>query len=195
MCSWGTPGKKFYEGTPTADPWVQALHVRSLNEKESKYLLGIVEENKQNELKKFKDDERPDWMTQNSRTNSAAGSAGPRQSAAIPTARNSNVSASSSQLNGAISELKGFNSSLKDELMELKGYLAQTNERLMTLERSESQRSGTQRTGRTRSTARSQSTLGSSTGRTRSTARSDVSSVIEDARAAIAKSRSSSRAA
>merc|ERR1711943_21459 len=100
----------------------------------------------------------------------------------MTTARDSTVSASSSQLNGAIDELKGFNTQLKDELMELKGYLRQTNERLRTLEGDEgSVAQSTQCT-----TARSRSSAGY-TNRTRSTARSDVSSVISDARQAIAR--------
>merc|ERR1711988_1006395 len=120
------------------------------------------------------DDDRPDWMTgsQNrSRPESQASSLPSRG-----TARNSVNSASSSQLNEAVTELKGFNTQLKDELQELKGYLKQTNERLKTLEADgvSTGRQSTVRTGHTR------------TERTRATSRSDVSSVISDARAAIA---------
>merc|ERR1711966_609146 len=90
------------------------------------------------------------------------------------TARNSVTSATSSQLNEAVSELKGFNSQLKDELMELKGYLQTTNERLATLERDGSVGSGTGR----KSTARSRSSMAYS--ERMSTGRSQIRSVISD---------------
>jgi len=181
--NWGTPGKKFYEGTPTADPWSQGIHWRSVNQAESKFLLSMADENKAR-MQKAGDDNRPDWMT-----GSQNGSRPESQASSLPsrgTARNSVNSASSSQLNDAVSELKGFNTQLKDELLELKGYLKQTNDRLKTLEGGETGRQSS-RTMRSRSSA-------GVTERSRGTARSDVSSVISDARAAIARS-SRSRAA
>ena len=30
-CNWGTAGKKFYQGTPTADAWCQAQHQKAVS--------------------------------------------------------------------------------------------------------------------------------------------------------------------
>merc|ERR1711934_149545 len=177
--NWGTPGKKFYEGTPTSDPWSQGIHWKSTNEKGNKYLLSVADENKGRASKGS--EELPDWMGGRPESQASSLMSG-------KTARNSITSATSSQLNDAVSELKGFNTQLKDELNELKGYLKQTNDRLQTLETD-----GTE-TGRSRATTmRSRSSAGYSQ-RTRSTARSNVSSVINDARATIARASARSRA-
>merc|ERR1711939_615956 len=137
------------------------------NEKENKFLLRAVDERRGQESKR-RGEERPDWMQ-------SAGSKPPSRATgpSMTTARDSTVSAASSQLNGAIDELRGFNS----QLMELKGYLRQTNDRLKTLE------ADGHSTGRTRST-RQTSRSRSSAGFTERTGASDISSVIDDARAA-----------
>merc|ERR1719478_897933 len=112
--SWGTAGRKFYEGTPTADPWCQAGMHKQFNENENKFLLRIVDETKKKELRDM--EERPSWMSGSSQGGSRAGSQpadGPGSRPKMTTARHSITSTSSSQLNGAIDELKGFNTQLK----------------------------------------------------------------------------------
>jgi len=167
--SWVNTGNpKFYEGNKCESIWNQCLHQRSVNEKESKYLLEI----------------------QAGTHDSQALLKGKREGPfAIDTARSSQASGiskvSSARMDGAIGELKDFNDSLRGELKELKDYLHSTYDRLERAEKGMlSGRSGASpASGRrsSRTTARSGSSRAS-------TARSEVEKVLASARSAINRS-------
>merc|ERR1712195_394646 len=168
--SWtNTGGPKFYEGNRHETVWNQNLHQKSVNEKESKFLLEIQAGTHNSQ--KIPTKKGPFAVDRNSARDTHRSS-----SSALS-------KVSSARMNGAIGDLHHFNASLKDELAELKHHLHATYDRLERAEKGMLSR----RTGD--SSARSQSSMGSSCCSSRqSTARSEVEKVLASARSAIERS-------
>merc|ERR1712195_216347 len=103
--SWtNTGGPKFYEGNRNETVWNQNLHQKSVNEKESKFLLEI---------------QAGTHNSQKIPTKKASGPFAVDRNTARDTHRSSSsalskVSSARRRMNGAIGDLHHFNASLKD---------------------------------------------------------------------------------
>jgi len=149
---WGNygenPGSKYYRGNKRETVWNQDLMKRTLNQKESDFLVSIQAGTHPSQGLLRDAGRNPIIHTARSKRSGAS-------------SRNSSV-ASSTRVNAAINELTSFNSNLREELQSLKGYLAQTNAKLESM----SQHGGDE-------SIRSRSSMGNSVAPSRiSTARS-----------------------
>eukprot|EP00658_Telonema_sp_P-2_P062923 TRINITY_DN51592_c0_g1_i1.p1 TRINITY_DN51592_c0_g1~~TRINITY_DN51592_c0_g1_i1.p1 ORF type:complete len:180 (-),score=18.50 TRINITY_DN51592_c0_g1_i1:63-602(-) len=164
--SWhNSGGPKFYEGNKSESIWNKNLHQKSMNDKESKFLLEIqagTHESQQIPVSKHQRPYAVDTARSGSRTTARSSGSGLSR-------------ASSRRMNDAIGDLHEFNSSLRDELAELKQYLHATYDRLEKAEKG-------MKSGRGTSRSRSSSRCSSRS------ARSEVQQVIASARSAIERS-------